>query len=134
MKEYLSISNSINDLQKTLLTFYITSVGFADFYHGITNRKRFIAMILIWVLFMLVTLYHFLFLVSNQLYSLINNYFLPESFRIFLSLVVFVNVFIPVIGFDCIYDETYFKGSVLKIFYYLFNNFNDKLMEQNLRK
>ena len=83
---------------------------------------------------MLVTLYHFLFLVSNHLYSLINSYFLPESFRIFLSLVVFVNVFISVIRFDCIYDEIHFKGSVLKIFYYLFDNFNHKLIEQNLRK
>ena len=81
VNEYFQMKDSIATLSYATKKFFIISVGFDEIYNQIKNPKRFKISLLICVITWLVTIWHFLFLISPDLWSLVDSQMLPYHFK-----------------------------------------------------
>lgn len=110
LTEYLLMENSIGNLSNIMTKFYVLSVSFEQIYYGIKNYKKLKFCFIICIIMWMTTFWHFLLVVSPELWSLIDNPFLPDHFK--------TGVFALVLGL--------FLGSFFKTDY-LFGEINNHL-------
>ena len=130
------MKNSIKHLMKLMRKFYVTSIGFDGIYFGSKNPKRFRKCVLICALIWMFIIQLILIFISDYLYSLVDNPFLPDHFRTFLLLTIIGFLVICVGKTDLLLGEIKYNLDPLKIFYYLMKNMKSKhkLNDKNYKK
>ena len=133
---FFLMNYSLNHLIKFMKKLYVISIDFDDVYYGIKNPRRFIICVLICGYVWLATFQLSLFCISDYLYSLIDNPFLPEFYRTFMLLGVVSLIMINVAKTDLLLGEINHNLSPFKIFYYLMNDIKShhKLNDKNYKK
>ena len=134
--DYFLIEKSLNNLMNISVKYFVTSIDSNDIYYGDKNPKRFKTCVLIYVLMCLMTFGYISFILSDDMYSLIDSPFLPGHFRTMLLLTALSTIMILVAKTDIILGEIKFDLNQLKIFYYLINDVKSKhkLSEANYKK
>ena len=136
VNEYFLMKNTIDHLSKFINRFYIISVGFDDMFYGIKNSERFKASILTYLSLLMAAFASFGFSMSDGLYSLIDNPFLPDKAKVQLFLAGITIVMVSVIKTDVILGELSKNLTPFKPIYFLMNNWQSKhkLIESNYKK
>ena len=138
INEYFLMKKSVNNIIMFAKRFYLCSVGYDDIYLGNKNLKRFKITILTCIVIWIITLYHLLLMISDDLWSTIDGPFLPEHFRIFMSFFVILFFYASILKTGFFLSEITHQTtkSPFKIFYFLMNNFKSKhkLNEKNYKK
>ena len=124
-KDYFSMENSLGHLMEVAKDFYVVSIGI-DIYNGIKNPKRFRVIILHIICFGFFTVIFNLFMISNYLYSLIKESFIPGNFKIFIIVIALAAIWILVIKIDMTVAEIKLNLCPLKVFYFLIKNIKPK--------
>ena len=125
-KDYFSMENSLGHLMEVAKDFYLVSIGIDDIYNGIKNPKRFRVVILHLICFGFFTVIFNLFMISDYLYSLIKESFLPDNFRVFIIAIALSTIWISVIKIDMILAEIKLNLSPFRVFYFLIKNLKSK--------
>ena len=126
VNDFFLMNYSLNHLIKLMEKLYVISIDFDDIYYGFKNPRRFIICVLICAYVWLTTFQLSLFCVSDYLYSLIDNPFLPQFYRTFMLLGVISLIMINVNKTDLLLGEISHNLSPFKIFYYLMNDIKSK--------
>ena len=135
-KGYLSVKKSLDNLMEVAKDFYFFSIGINEIKDGIKNSKRFRITILHTIFLAILTFLIDLFSISNYLFSLLKENFLPNHFRIIFLFYSFGFTWILVIKIDMILAEIKFNLSPLKVFYFLINDLKSehKLNDSNFNR
>ena len=136
VNEYFLMEKSIGILSNTMRRFYIFSVGFDEIYYGIKNSKRFRWCILFCIINWMNAIWHFLFLISDEMWSLIDGPFLPDHLRACVFLLGLVIFFNSVLKTDFLLGEINGNLDTLKMFYILSINLKSihQLTEKNYKR
>ena len=138
LNDFLSMKTSINNLMNFNKNYLILSYGIDDLEDGTEHPVRFKIIILVCILTWMVMLYHLILLVSNDLYHQFDGPFLPQHFKVIISLYTIILLFVSIIRTDYLLGELKYgvNGSPLKIFYYLMKNIQSKhkLTQSNYKK
>ena len=136
IKSVFIFENSLGHLSKILTWFYITSIGFEEINFGRKNPFKFKICALICFFMWIATLRLIPFLLSNHLYSLISNQFLPRQFKTFHLLVVFIIGLTAYLRTEFLLGEINYDLKPFKVFYFLINNLNakHKLNQSNYKR
>ena len=134
--DYFLIEKSLNQLMKIAVKYFLISISFNDIYYENKNPKQFKKCFLICILIWLMTLSLISFVISDDMYSLIDSPFLPRHFRTLLSLLSFSSIMLLTAKTDLLLGEIRSNLDQFKIFYYLINNIKSKhkLSKQNYKK
>ena len=91
--EYILIKTSIKAISNAMRKFYIIPIGFDEIYYGIKNPRRFKVCFLLCIYMYVAIIWHFLFIISPELWSLVDNPFLPDHLKqLFVVLALFLLV------------------------------------------
>ena len=136
VNDFFLMNYSLNHIIKLMKKLCVISIDFDDVYYGIKNPRRFKMCVLICGYVWLTTFQLSLFCISDNLYSLINNPFLPPFYRTFMLLGVVGLTMINVNKTDLLLGEISHNLSPFKIFYYLMNDIKSKhkLNYRNFKK
>ena len=136
IRDYFLLKISLESFMKMAVKYFVISVDFDHIYYEHKNYKQFKKCVLIYILMWLTTFYILSFLLSDDMYSLIDSPFLPVNFRTMLLLFVFGSTIILVAKIDLLLGEIKSNLNQLKIFYYLMNNHKSKhkLTNANCKK
>ena len=114
INEYFAFENSLSHLESLLKTFYIIPSSFDEINCGIKNPINFQICILFCIFMWITTLHLLPFIISDYLFSFVNNQFLPNHFRIWLLLLVFLVGLITVSRTDFLIGVIQFNLEPLK--------------------
>ena len=138
LNDFFSMKTSINNLMNFNKNYLILSYGIDDLEDGTKHPVRFKIIILVCILTWIAMFYHLILLVSNRLYHQFDGPFLPDHFRVVISLYTIILLFVSIIRADYLLGELKYgvNGSPFKIFYYLMKNIQSKhkLTQSNYKK
>lgn len=136
LNDYLLMRNSIKTLSNVMRKYLIISIGFDDIYYGINNPKRFILCVTFAIITWMATLWHFFFLVSPDLWSLIENRFLPDHAKACVLGLVLAFFHSSTVTTDYILGQINGYFDTFKIFHILTVDLKSKhkLTEQNYKR
>ena len=134
--DYFLIEKSMNQMMKIAVKYFLISISLNDIYYGNKNPKQFKKCVLTCILIWLMTLSLISFVLSDDMYSLIDSPFLPRHFRTLLSLLSISSIMLLTAKTDLLLGEIKSNLDQFKIFYYLINNIKSKhkLSKQNYKK
>lgn len=136
LNEYFQFKNSLEYLMNFTKKYYIFSFGFDEMYYGLENVKTFRINKVICAFHWLITLYHLLLVISDDIFSLIDGPFLPDFYRTTLIFGVIIIFLVSVIKTDLLIGEIKFNFEPFRIFYFLMNDLKSKhkLNEANYKR
>lgn len=126
LDEYFKFKNSLEDLMDFTKKYYIFSLGFDEMYFGLKNLKRIRINKIICAFHWLITLYHLLLVISDDIFSLIDGPFLPDLYRTTLIFGVIIIFLVSVIKTDILIGEIKFNLEPFQVFYLLMNDLKSK--------
>ena len=134
--DYFLIEKSMNQMMKIAVKYFLISISLNDIYYGNKNPKQFKKCVSIYILMWLMSFNCILFVLSDDMYSLIDSPSVPRYFRTFLLLLSISSVMILTAKTDLLLGEIKSNLDQFKIFYYLINNIKSKhkLSKQNYKK
>ena len=89
LKRHFKFKNLIEILSNLLTKSYILSIGFDEIYFETKNPKRLKLCLINCILTWIINFVHLLFLISDDLYLLIDNPFIPRSFFVLIVFFLF---------------------------------------------
>ena len=136
IKQHFNVENLIFNLSNFLKINLITSIGIDEVYFGTKNPKRFKLCIFNCLINWFVFFYHFSFLTSDFIKSLIESPFLPDDFNVLIVLVIIALSAVSTIKTDILFGEINNNLNQLKIYYFLAKDIKSKhnLNEENYKK
>ena len=136
IKRHFDFENLIYNFFDLVTINFIISVGIDEIYFGTKNLKRFKLCILICIINWFVLFYHFLFLNSDFIYSLIESPFLPDDFNVIIIILILALFPASIFKTDMIFGEINYNLNQLKIYYFLAKDIKSKhkLSEQNYNR
>ena len=103
--DYFLLKISLENFMKIAVKYFVISVDFDHIYYEHKNSKQFKKCVLIYILIWLTTFYGLSFVLSDDMYSLIDSPFLPANSRTSLLLAVLGSVVILVGKTDLLLGE-----------------------------
>ena len=119
LNEYFQMKSSIPTLSYTIKKWFLFSVDFDEIYNGSKNPKRFKTCLLICMITWLATIWHFLLLISPELWSLADTVYLPDHFKTFLFVILLALCLGAIAKTDHLLAEINGYLDAFKIFHFL---------------
>ena len=119
VNEYFFMKNSIGTLSNVIRKFYVLSVEFDEIFYGTKNPKRFKLCIIFTIIMWMATFWHFLFIISNKMLSLIDNPFLPDNARICILVLGLFLILTSVVKTDILLAEIKSNLDAFRVFHIL---------------
>ena len=131
--EFFLFENSIKILSNAMKNFYIISIGFDEIYNEIKNSRRFILCIILNLIMWFALSWHLL-LLTPQIWSMVNNEFLPDYLHTSIFIISAVLVLAAVEKIDYLLAQTNAYIHIFNVFYNLSHKTSHQLSDQNYKK
>ena len=118
----INAEKTIKSINKVYEMSCLTSIDLSGICHGKFNLGKYIICVLYLICFISITLFVFLLVEFDSIYSLIDSEFLPEKFRVLLIGIIVLLLLTTTIRFDCVIAEWKNRLSVLSFMYYVQEN------------
>ena len=117
------LTNLLEICSNLMTKSYIIPIGFYDIYDGNKNPKQFKLCVIHCIFFWIISFINLLFLISDNLYPIIGNEFLPRPLFLLAVIILF---FVLTIKCDFLFGEINYNLSPMKLAYIISSDMKSK--------